>query len=420
MLALPSAGVRISVQYTICGIFLGNVVAAAIIAVGENRDLFSWVSGFLLERGFVMEAALVRQLRYFVMSALAVWSSFSSAYGKEAGQQEQPKPAAVQRTVVGHLQTEVPKLLARHHVPGLSMILIRNRKRVWSHAFGRKRNDREDPVTEQTVFEAASMSKPLFAYAVLKLVEQGVLDLDRPLDSYLPEPYLPGQPDAAKITARMVLTHTTGFPNWRREKPLVVLFQPGKKYGYSGEGFLYLQRVVEHLVDQDLESWVRAQLLVPLKMSRSSYVWQKKLADDFAGGHDKDGKFKQDRRFYSQANSAYTLYTTPQDYGMFLLEMMRPDHERPYTLKPAMRLNMLTDQDAPGSYGLGWALSDEFVFHSGSNGTGFRCYSRFHKTSGDGLVVMTNGVNGAAVWKAVVQIIDAEEKVLEDAPGSDD
>ena len=320
-----------------------------------------------------------------------------------------PSPA-----VVTQLKEEVPKLLAEHDVPGLSMILIRNGNIMWSHAFGNRRSDRNTPLTERTVFEAASMSKPLFAYAALKLVEQGKLDLDRSLDSYLPEPYLPDQPNAAKITARMVLTHTTGFPNWRFGKPLTLRSQPGSKFSYSGEGFVYLQRVIKHLMGKDLDRWMKEQLLAPLDMHRSSYVWQKTLADDFAGGHNKAGKFKEGRRMYRKANAAYTLYTTHGDYGKFLLEMIRPDHERLHTLEPTMFREMLTDQPVPGNYGLGWAVSGGFVSHSGANVTGFHCYSRFYKTRGDGLVIMTNGDNGAAVWKAVVEIIDVAGDVPDD------
>ena len=159
---------------------------------------------------------------------------------------------------------------------------------------------------------------------------------------------------------------------------------------------------------------MKQRLLVPLGMDRSSFVWQETLADDFAGGHDRAGKFKEGRRMYSKANAAFTLYTTAKDYGMFLLEMIRPDHERLHTLKPAMRREMLTDQLVPGNYGLGWALSGDFVSHSGSNGTGFVCYSRFHKTRGDGLVIMTNSPNGRGVYNAVKKIIDAAGEVPDD------
>lgn len=92
-------------------------------------------------------------------------------------------------------------------------------------------------VSADTVFEAASLSKPVFAFGVLLLAQEGIIDLDRPLASYLPAPYLPAEPGAAVITARMVLEHTTGLPNWRpKGEPLALLRQPGTRFGYSGEG----------------------------------------------------------------------------------------------------------------------------------------------------------------------------------------
>ncbi len=361
-----------------------------------------------------MNTALRRHSSIPTLIVFTLLGSLSPAFaqGKEA------HPQAADLAVVTRLKAKIPHLLAEHNVPGLSMVLIRNGEMVWSHAFGVRQADQGTPVTERTVFEAASMSKPVFAYAVLKLVEQGKLDLDRSLDSYLPKPYLPDQPASAKITARMVLTHTTGLPNWHKENPLVLLAEPGTKYGYSGEGFVYLQRVVEHIVGQGLDQWMEEQLLAPLGMDRSSFVWKDALADDYAGEHDKDGEFypEEERRWYGKANAACTLYTTPKDYGLFLLEMIRPDYENGHTLEQGLHREMLTAQHTPGTSqrrGLGWALAstDGFAYHSGSNRSRFYCYSRFHVARGDGVVIMTNGASGKPLWKAVLEVIDAGDVV---------
>ena len=141
--------------------------------------------------------------------------------------------------------------MKEHHVPGVAIVGIENRHIAWERQYGVRTAGKPDEVRGDTVFEAASMSKPLAAYAALKLAEQGKLDLDRPLYEYLHEPYLKDEPLHRKITARMVMSHTTGFPNWRPggwlgSEPLTVDFEPGTKSGYSGEGFLYLQRVLGH------------------------------------------------------------------------------------------------------------------------------------------------------------------------------
>jgi CubicO group peptidase (beta-lactamase class C family) len=117
---------------------------------------------------------------------------------------------------------------------------------VWEAGFGVKDAARREPVDAETVFEAASLSKSVFAYGVLALCHAGLLDLDTPLTHYLPDRSLCRDPRLEAITARTVLSHTTGFPNWRqRGKPLTIDRVPGESFGYSGDGYLYLQRVVE-------------------------------------------------------------------------------------------------------------------------------------------------------------------------------
>ena len=331
------------------------------------------------------------------------------------------------------LKAKIPQLMKDGHVPGLSMVLIRENRIVWSGSFGVRTAGRPEKVDDQTVFEAASMSKPLFSYGALKLSENGRLDLDSPLDSYLPEPYLPDQPLARTITARMVMLHRTGLPNWREGgwrsgQPLRVDKKPDTCFTYSGEGYTYLQTAIEHLTKQPTAAWMEASVLVPLKMSRSSYEWQDPLKTDFAGGHDKNGNFKKGRRFYEQGNAAYSLYTTPTDYARFLIEMMRRDRSADHSLKAETIEKMTTlqvqpDKDNPRSRrSLGWVIGTEanggWVNHSGSNGSGFQCNSRFNMKRQSGSVIMTNSSNGREVWEGILGIIDSESP--ENKPAAED
>lgn len=316
-----------------------------------------------------------------------------------------------------------PKLMKKHHTPGVSIAVIRNHKVVWRKCYGVQKAGTKQPVTVDTVFEACSMSKPLFAYAVLKLVEQGKLDLDRPLVEYLEKPYLHDQPRHKKITAAMVLYHTTGFPNWRKGghrsgNPLKVRFEPGTKYGYSGEGFWYLQQVVEKITGEPLPPWIDRRLLKPLKMSHSSYVWRKDYARLAAAGHDLSGNVKPKRPHYKQGNAAYTLYTTPGDYARFLIEMLNPDRSGGHSLSGRMLARMLKPAVKTNrkhlERGLGWVIitsgKEPYAEHSGSNGTGFRCYSRFHPTTGNGFVIMTNALDGKPVWEGIAAAIEPKSK----------
>ncbi len=329
------------------------------------------------------------------------------------------------------LEADVPRLMKAERVPGLSMVLIRDNRIVWKGCFGVRVAGERAKVDPDTVFEAASMSKPLFSYAVLKLAEKGEFDLDRPLDGYLAEPYLPDQPRAKKITGRMVLLHRTGLPNWREGGwrsggPLPVQKEPDTCFTYSGEGYLYLQTAIERLTKQPVTAWMEASLLAPLNMFRSSYKWQESLKSNFAGGHDKEGNFKTGRRFYQQGNAAYSLYTTPTDYARFLIEMMKRDRSAEYSLNAEMIEKMTTLQVTPhegnprSRRSLGWVIGTEedggWVNHSGSNGSGFQCNSRFNMKQQSGSVIMTNSSNGRKVWEAILKIIDSASAGHEAVP----
>src|SRR5205823_3170598 len=139
----------------------------------------------------------------------------------------------------------IEELRLHGEVPGLSIAVIRDGKIVWKHGFGQKnahpsatgtRDGKTDgPVRDDTLFPAASLSKPVFAYLTLRLVDRGVLDLDKPLYEYLPNQRIEQDERYKQITARMILSHTSGLPNWGGT-PLRLLFAPGERWSYSSEG----------------------------------------------------------------------------------------------------------------------------------------------------------------------------------------
>ena len=169
-------------------------------------------------------------------------------------------------------------------IPGISVAVIKDSKVVYHRGFGVKNAATREPVTDDTVFEAASMTKPVFAYTVLRLVDRGVLDLDTPLYTYLPYEDIAHDDRYKLITARMVLTHRTGFPNWRTGK-LDIKFTPGTQVSYSGEGFVYLGKVVEHLTGKKLVDLCREEVFAPLGIENASLVWNEDVARLTATGH---------------------------------------------------------------------------------------------------------------------------------------
>jgi CubicO group peptidase (beta-lactamase class C family) len=344
---------------------------------------------------------------------------------------EQIDPAFVKReldwrSAAVAIETLTSDLMNELHVPGVSVALIAGRQVVWSKSFGVADVRNSTPVTGGTLFEACSMSKPVFAYLVMKLVELGKLDLDRPLAHYMPEEDPPTQKEKELITARMVLSHTAGFPEWRkgyeeRQGPLPVKFTPGLRFSYSGEGIFYLQRVVEHITGEPLEVYAERALFGPLGLRQMSYVWTPELEPGLASGHDAGGGFLQKTR-YLHANAAYSLYTTAQDYAAFLAEIMKPDRSAAHSLSRQSIEAMLGHQVAvnaqdpierPGSArglavyrGLGWSVNTsaagDIVHHSGANSSGFRCFSQFSPGRGSGIVIMTNSKSGGELWTRLI------------------
>ena len=333
-------------------------------------------------------------------------------------------------STIEKIETLAPQLMNELNVPGVSICIIQNKEIKWTKCFGFSDASLRTNVTQKTIFEACSMSKPVFAYLVLKLVEQGKLDLDKPLYDYLPEKFICEDKDYPKqITARMILSHTSGLPNWRKgseenESPLPIYFKPGTKFSYSGEGFYYLQRVVEHITNESLESYAKRTLFDKLGLESTSFVWTENLNLQIATGHDTSGNCNE-RSKYLHSNAAYTLYTTSKEYAKLIIEIMKPGSQNDFSLSDSMNKEMLTHQvrvdtreviDRPGRNlglqgfrGLGWAIDStitgDIVYHSGANQTGFRCYSQFNMQEGSGIVIMTNGENGSELWQRLIKVV---------------
>ena len=152
-------------------------------------------------------------------------------------------------------------MASRRTVPGVAMLLIDDGKVRWQ----RENAVSKEPVDKDTVFAACSNTKPVFAYAVAKLCEKGVMDLDTPLTRYASKRFLEGDPRLDLITTRHILTHSTGFPNWRDGKERTIQFTPGTKAQYSGEGFSYLQSVVQEVTRQPFAEFMRVNILEPFE-----------------------------------------------------------------------------------------------------------------------------------------------------------
>ena len=305
------------------------------------------------------------------------------------------------------LDSVVKQLIGSVKVPGLSLALIRNSQLAYSQSYGLTKADSTQQVDANTVFEAASLTKPTFAYAVLQLVEEAKLDLDKPLYEYLPYPDVASDKRYQKITARMVLSHRSGFPNWRKNRQsaqLSMRFAPGERFGYSGEGFVYLQKVVEKMTGQPINEFMAERVLTPLGMTNSGYVWKPSFNADFALPHNDEGKAGPKGK-PRQANMAYSLHTTANDYAKFVLALLNAKGLKKSTIEqmlspqtPLPKRFSSSDTLVPYSFwGLGVGLeqtpTDTYFWHWGDNGD-FKCFVMTNVTRQEGVVYFANGANG--------------------------
>jgi len=317
-----------------------------------------------------------------------------------------PTPGGVCRAParLSDLSRRAPGLLDSAEVRGMAIASIARGKVVWARGFGARSAVTGAPVNDSTVFEAASLSKPLFAYGVMRLVERGRLRLDEPLANYLANPELESDARYKLITARMVLSHQSGLPNGRPSGILTLGFEPGTRWGYSGEGFLYLQRVIEHLEGQPLHRIMVLEVFEPLGMTRSSYVWEERFGANVAVGERELGVEKTKPQRGSAAGS---LHTTARDYARFMAAMLEGRGLSQTSLR-----EMLSEQVgiAPGvSWALGWALEQHgagraFWHWGDSRATGYTAFAIGYPELDCGVVVLTNGTRGLSFIGRVLEL----------------
>jgi len=339
-----------------------------------------------------------------------------------ARRESQPStPQARWHSLIAYLEKEIPSLLdSAPATPGAAMALIADATLLWSRGFGVKDRATNAPVDADTVFEFASVSKTVFAYAVMKACEKGILNLDTPLTKYTQERFLTGDPRLDLITPRLVLSHRTGLPNWRsKTDPLKIAFTPATGWGYSGEGYYYLQSVLTHVAGHvdanncktfadglrvcatDFDAYMKMNLLVPFGMASSGYVHREGMARP----HTEKGEMIADRISTAVEAARYgssgQLHSTANDYAKFLIEIISPKPADAYRLSAASLQEMLRPQVkvfGPISWGLGWAIEQhsgmgDIIQHSGDN-PGFKTMTAASVRRQSAFIIITNGDRG--------------------------
>ena len=312
----------------------------------------------------------------------------------------------------------VPPLLKQYNVPGAAVAVIRDGEIALVRGFGSLRAREKAPVGERTVFQAASLSKPVVAYGTHLLVRAGRLELDRPLSDYLDTPYV-DDPRIARITARIALSHRTGFPNWRPKKwtddpePLEIEFDPGSRFQYSGEGYGYLQHVLEQVTGETLDVYLQRVVLEPLGMVDSSFVWEERFETVYASPHDGEGVAGEKWR-PREAIAAGTLQTTAADYARFLRAVLNDG-----LLGKEATERMLTPHatiDDELGWALGWGVEtteDGTVFWQWGDDGSFKALAAGSRARRKAVVVLTNAQWGLDVARPVIEHVLGRRRFLD-------
>lgn len=330
------------------------------------------------------------------------------------------------------LETHVQALMAEAQVPGLALAVIRDGRVVSAAAYGSADVERGLPLSPNTVMAGASLTKAAFAHLVMQLVDEGIIDLDRPLPLQLRQPLgdykdfaeLAADARWRKITPRMLLSHSSGLLNWRWINPdrkLTLNYQPGQRYVYSGEGFQLLQLIVEERTREPLATLMQKRVFDRFGMASTSMVWREDFATRTANTYTADGKPHGHAR-RSNARAAGSMDTTLNDYAAFLAGVLRGDG-----LSAASQRQMLSAQMAivspqqfpshwPGetavnqgislAAGLGWVVYQSprgpaFFKEGNDEGTNNLALGFAH--SRDGLLMLSNSANADKLFYAAAE-----------------
>lgn len=330
-------------------------------------------------------------------------------------------PVALLFTLLVHDPQQVAAWLAENKVPAVGVAVIRDGKLREVAVHGELMQG--TPAPYDTLFNVASLTKPVVAMLTLRLVQEGKWQLDEPLAKYYVDPDVAGDPRHRLLTTRHVLTHQTGFRNWRREeesKKLTFHSDPGTKFGYSGEGFEYLRKALEKKFGKSLSELSRAYVFAPAGMHDTRHAWDARTDESrFARWHDAEGRNAYTDHKTTTANAADDLLTTAEDYGRFGAWVMSGAG-----LSDALFRDMITPHAKMrdnASIGLGWEVhsglpGDEYaLIHSGSD-RGVHAVVILLPKSKQGVVVLTNSDNGYRLYeRAVIESLTVGEALMKRA-----
>lgn len=322
------------------------------------------------------------------------------------------QPAPAPPALKARLDAEAPRWLKQYDVPSVAVAYIDHGALAWTAAYGEQSPG--VPATPRTLYNVASMTKPISAEVFTQLAARGEVTLDEPMSAYWVDPDIATSPWRDRLTARLALTHQTGFPNWRYETNDVLTFkwEPGTRVGYSGEGYDYLAHFLEKKTGRPFEALAQALVFDRLGMKDTAYSNRPWFAGRLAASKGPGGEVRA-AAGAARWNAADNLRTTAGDYARFMIAVMGDDGLSPAAA--AERLEISREQAdqlcAPGGlpppdcpahlgYALGWAVFQydqrRVVMHGGAD-WGVNTIGFFSPETRSGVVIFTNGDNGRKV-----------------------
>ncbi|MEO6814772.1 MAG: serine hydrolase domain-containing protein [Ginsengibacter sp.] len=335
----------------------------------------------------------------------------------------------------------VKRLMDTANVQGLDLAILNDKKTAFIKSYGFKNKVKNELLDTSSIMYGASFSKAVFSYLTMKLVEEKIIDLDKPLFQYLSKPIsgyeyfsdLKSDDRWKLITARMCLSHTSGLPNVRWLHPTTgvedtlgvmrIYFNPGTKYAYSGEGLKLLQLVEEEITNKTVEDLAIEKVFTPLAMTRTGYIWHTRFDDNFATGHLENGELNPKKKRTIPVASG-SLVTTITDYARFIEnimqqkglskklyeEMLSPQIEiHSKTQFPTITEETTEENNAINlSYGLGWGLLKckyGKAFFKEGHDDAWRNYNINFIDKGISIIIMTNSANGELIFKELLETL---------------
>lgn len=320
------------------------------------------------------------------------------------------------------LETFLQSKMDSLSISGLSFALINDGEITHHKTLGFADVESNNPVTNNTIFEGASLSKSVFAFFVMTFVEEGKLNLDKPLYEYLPYPDIANDERYKKITARMVLSHRSGFPNWRSDEMdgrLKIYFEPGTDYKYSGEGYQYLAKVLREIEDTDwegLESIFQQKIAEPLNLEHTVFLQTSFTKEHKAIPYDENGRRVMPPMDNREFGAAYSIHTEPLDFSKWMIAVMNKELLTEESYEELFKRHSKVPNDSPDVYYTLGLMTPEIpetdtniYMHYGNN-EGFTCMYLLDIEKDWGFVVFTNSEAGQDLGNEIADYLIPEPK----------